>query len=91
MYEAVRTQIQARLIVHYSPEMVKDILSVMDRVMLDYDVTKKETSLVLYESSLQEAARMYLLCRKAEGVADGSLQNMAYTLKRFTEQVNKPL
>lgn len=91
MYEALRTQIQSKLIVQYSADVVKDIMSVIDRVMLDYDVSKKETAVVLYESSLQDAIKMYLLCRKAEGVANGSLENMAYTLRSFSTYISKPL
>lgn len=91
MYETIRTQIQTKLIAQYSADLVKDVLSVIDRVMLDYDVSKKETAVTVYESSLQDAIRMYLLCRKAEGMGKGSLENTAYTLRNFAFQVNKPL
>ena len=91
MYEAIRTQIQSKLIVQYSADVVKDVLSVIDRVMMDYDVSKKETAVALYESSLQDAIKMYLLCRKAEGMADGSLENMAYTLRSFATYISKPI
>ena len=91
MYEIIRTQLMAKLIGVYDADVVKSVLSIIDRVMIDYDVTRKETALVPYESSLTEAIKLYLLCRKAEGLASGSLQNLSVTLKHFAEMVNKPL
>ena len=91
MYEIIRTQLMAKLIGIYDPEIVKGVLAVVDRVMVDYDVMRKETALVPYESSLTDAIKLYLLCRKAEGLAEGSLQNLSVTLRHFAETVNKPL
>ena len=91
MYEIIRTQLMAKLIGIYDPEVVRGVLTVVDRVMVDYDVMRKETALVPYESSLTDAIKLYLLCRKAEGLADGSLQNLSVTLRHFAETVNKPL
>lgn len=91
MYEIIRTQIMSKLICVYEAEIVKSVLSIMDRVMVDYEITRKETAIVPYESSLTDAIKLYLLCRKAEGLADGSIENMSITLKRFAQMVNKPL
>lgn len=91
MYETIRTQIMSKLIGQYDPEVVKSVMTIIDRVMIDYDVTRKETALVVRESSLTDAMKLYLLCRKAEGIAEGSIQNLSVTLRHFSEYVNKPI
>lgn len=91
MYENVRTAIMSKLICTYDADVVKCVMSVIDRVMVDYEVTKKETAIVPYESSLLEAIKLYVLCRQAEGIAKGSADNIYFTLKRFAQNVNKPL
>ncbi|MBO6093154.1 MAG: tyrosine-type recombinase/integrase [Oscillospiraceae bacterium] len=91
MYEIIRTEIKAKLASRIPADMVKDVLTVMDRVMVEYDVVRKETALAVINTSLIDAVKMYLLCRRAEGMAEGSLVNVKCTLKKFAEQVNKPL
>lgn len=91
MYEAVRTQIKARLIDKMPAETVKDVMAVIDRVMIDYEVMRKETSLAVIDTTLMDAIKLYLLCRMAEGMKKASMENVRATLKHFAEYVNKPL
>ena len=91
MYEHVRSEIISKLIMKFPKDDVDLVMTVLDRIMINYDVTQKETAIQLYDSSLYEAIKMYLLCRKAEGLQEGSLGNIKYTLKRFADTVGKPL
>ena len=91
MYERIRTELTGRLTAKFDPQDVRAILSIIDVVMMEYDISRKETAVQLYDSSLYDAMKLYLLCRKAEGCVDGSVQNIMYTLRRFSGSVGKPL
>lgn len=91
MYEHVRSEIMAKLATRFPAEDIGLILSIIDRVMINYQVCEKETAIQLYDSSTHEAIKLYLLCRQAEGLQGGSLDNMRYTLFRFANSVGKGL
>lgn len=91
MYETIRTQIKIKLSDKFEAKQIDTILSVVDRVMVDYDVAPKVTAIALVDSSLVDAVKMYLLCRKAEGMCDASISNVSSTLKSFIGKVSKPL
>ena len=91
MYERVRTELMGRLSAKFPVEDIQSIMSVFDRVMADYEVTAKETAIQVYDNSLRETAKMYIMCRRTEGIAKGSILNIKYTLDRFINAVGKPL
>ena len=91
MYEKVRTELTGRLAARFEAKDVRSILSIIDGVMIDYDITRRETAIQLYDNSLQDAMRIYLLCKKAAGFTEGSIQNIMYTLRKFAGMIGKPL
>ena len=91
MYETMRNELTAKLAVNFQADDVQIILSALDKVAVNYDVSRKETALQVYDNNLYDAAKMYLLCKKASGMKDGSLANIKYTLKRFADSINRPL
>lgn len=91
MYESIRTQMMARLIQFLDSDTTKEVIKNLDRIMVDYDVSKKETALVLYDNSLIETVKMYILCMKAKGISDGAVQNHWFTLRKFVSKVGKPV
>lgn len=91
MYEHLRSEMIAKLITKFPKEDVDLIMSVVDRVMMNYNVEQKSTAVQIYDSSTYDAIKMYLMCRKAEGLQDGSMDNLRYTLNRFADTVGKPL
>lgn len=91
MYEQLRNEMMAKLSVSFPAEDIKTIITALDRVMLNYDVNRKETALQLYDSSIIDSMKMYLVCKMAAGMKEGSLQNMKYTIKRFADTIGKPL
>ena len=68
MYEQMRNEMMAKLSVSFPAEDIKTIITTLDRVMLNYDVTRKETALQLYDSSIIDALKMYLVCKMAAGM-----------------------
>ena len=81
----------AKLSVSFPAEDIKTIITTLDRVMLNYDVSRKETALQLYDSSIIDALKMYLVCKMAAGMKEASLNNTKYTIKRFANTIGKPL
>lgn len=91
MYEQVRSEITARLAMRFPAEDIQLIMTSIDRVMVNYEIQKKETALQPYDNSVYDALKMYLLCKQAAGYKEGSLGNIRYTLKRFADAIGKPL
>ena len=91
MYEHMRNELMARLASTFTAEEIKIVLSSMDRVVVNYNIERKSTALQLYDNSIADAVKMYLLCKKASGMKDASLQNIRYTLKRFANTIGKSL
>lgn len=91
MYETIRTAIICNLATILNAEQGKEVIKIIDRIMVDYDVTRKETAIVVRDTSLEESMKMYYMCRKMEGVAEGTLINIVHTLRPFAEVVGKPL
>ena len=91
MYESMRNEMMAKLSVSFPAEDIKTIITTLDRVMLNYDVSRKETALQLYDSSIIDALKMYLVCKMAAGMKEASLNNTKYTIKRFANTIGKPL
>lgn len=57
----------------------------------DYDIHKKETSLVPYEEQLPECYRVYMVSKKIEGLSKGTLQTYKLYLEHFLLNIGKPL
>lgn len=91
MYERVRTELVVRLSSKFPTEDVKTILSVVDRVMTNYDISQKETAIQIYGNTTNDAIKMYLICKKVAGLADGSIENIRYTLRKFSDTLGKQL
>lgn len=96
MYEQLKNDFMLMLMekMDVSTEQVKEIMNCLDVVAYDYDVTRKEKSLVVYNQELPYLAKMFLVSKKVEGFSDGTLYNYArflniffYTVQKSPEQV----
>ena len=74
---------------NFSNEDIKEIISCIDIAMYDYEISKKETSLVVYESGLPELAQKYLVTRTVEGLSNNTLYNYKRFLTTFFNTVKK--
>lgn len=88
MYEQFRNQFISHLN-DFALEDVHKILSALDKVAYNYDVTKKETSIVLYNSELPESVRDYLACKKVEGCSEETIYNYGKALYNFFFAIQK--
>lgn len=89
MYEQFKNQFMVLLSEHFATEEIEIIARNLDVAAYDYDVTKKETSVVPYNSELPRLVKTYLVCKKLEGLSDQTLYNYGHYLKLFFFELQK--
>ncbi|MGL5766642.1 MAG: tyrosine-type recombinase/integrase [Sarcina sp.] len=66
-----------------------NVKSIIDEVLYEYEIGSKCTALTT--SDINEKARMYLACKKLDGLAEGTLYNYALFLNKMDEFFNKQI
>lgn len=89
MYEQFKNQFALTLAATYSKDDIEIILKKLDVVSYNYDVTRKETSVTVYNSEMPEMVKIYLVCKKVEGLANQTLYNYGNALRKFFFEVQK--
>lgn len=74
-----------------SEEEMQLILQELQMFSNDYDIQKKETSVVPYEEQLPDCYRVYMVAKKIEGLSKGTLQTYKLYLEHFLLNVCKPI
>lgn len=72
-------------------EEMQLILQELQMFSNDYDIQKKETSVVPYEEQLPDCYRVYMVAKKIEGLSKGTLQTYKLYLEHFLLNVCKPI
>lgn len=76
-----------------NPCLIKDhfdcISTALDKAAFHYDVSQKETSLVVVDDPIPHLVKIYLVVKKTEGLSDGTLANYYNILKAFFLWVKK--
>lgn len=92
MYEHFRNEFQYAAAEHgMSQQAVLDALAIMDRIAARYEVSKKETALAVYSEEVPEVVKIYLVCKKIEGLSQQTLDTYLRMLKLFFREIKKPL
>lgn len=89
MYEKFKNQFALSLSSIYSKEDIEIILRKLDSISYNYEINQKETSVVVYNSEMPEMVKTYLVCKKVEGMSDGTLYNYGKALEKFFFQIQK--
>lgn len=89
MYEQFKNQFISALSENFTMEELQIIGTCMDVVAHDYDISKKETRLVVYNQELPEMVKIYLVCKKMEGLSDATLYNYRIHLHNFFLSIQK--
>lgn len=90
MYDEFRLEILRGLALKgLDEESMKSVMSVVDSLGVDYDVSKKCTALIPVEASSQYMMVEYLSCKMLEGFSKETLSNYRLTLNRFLTSVKK--
>lgn len=86
MYEHFKNEVLTAIELSSSISTTKDrdsILKIMDEVARRYDFKKKELSLTLSGEAVQPLIKTYIVCKKIEGLADGTLKNYYLFICKF--------
>ena len=75
MYEQFKNQFALTLSATYSKDDIEVILRKLDMVSYNYEISKKETSVAVYNSEMPEMVKTYLVCKKVEGLSEQTLYN----------------
>jgi len=89
MYEKFKNQFALSLSSIYSKEDIEVILRKLDTVSYNYDISQKETSVTVYNSELPDMVKTYLVCKKVEGMSEGTLYNYGHALQNFFGFIQK--
>ena len=89
MYEQFKNKFAMKISDMVSYDILKEILIQLDQVAYNYDVCAKETQLVVYNSELPQMVKTFLVCKKLEGLSDGTLYNYRLHLHRFFLEIQK--
>lgn len=89
MYEQFKNQFIMLLADSFSADDLATITKSLDIAAYSYDIMKKETSITVYNSEMPELVKTYLVCKKIEGLAEGTLYNYGRCLKIFFQELQK--
>lgn len=90
MYEQMKNEVLVELVKRdLDSDTVREVIACLDVVAYKYDVVKKETQIVPFNQELPDMVKAYLVSRKVEGYAAGTLDNFHRFLKIFFWQVQK--
>lgn len=91
MYEHLRNELIEELSKEVDVDTINRIISRIDGVMNNYDISAKVTDLVPYEYQEPEVLKRYIACRNVEGFSVGTLKNYYIALRLFFNTLQKPL
>ena len=89
MYEHLRNTFLSELMCRYNLNDVNYIITIFDKIILNYDIREKETSLMVLDDEIEKIVKLYLASKKIEGLAESTIKNYFNNLKIFFETVQK--
>ena len=89
MYEHLRNAFLSELMIRYNVEDVNYIGVLLDKICSNYNISEKETALMVAEDTIGHIVRTYLASKKLEGLANSTIKNYGNQLKIFFEMIQK--
>lgn len=89
MYEQFKDQFITALSRSFSTEELRTIGDYLDVAAKNYEISKKETNLVVYEQEIPETVEFYIVSKKIAGLSEKSLYLYLMVLKDFFYTVMK--
>ena len=89
-YDSMRLELIGKLSEQFPAETVERIVTTVDVVSNGYEISRKETGLIV-NGSIPEIVKVYIAAKAVENLSRGSLENYRLTLVNFFSTVNKPL
>lgn len=72
------------------PDEYNVITKALDLAVTNYDISKKKTDVIPYVEPIPMLVKTYLVVKKTEGLAKGTLENYARILIKFFSWIRKP-
>lgn len=92
MYESFRNDVMVGITnVGLDIENVRMVMQVIDSVAYNYTVDKRKTEMVVYDGDIPRLLKMYIVSKKIEGFADGTLYNHKIIMMKFIEYTKKSI
>lgn len=89
MYEHLRNDFVTSLSGIFSTKDIERISIILDRVAANYDISEKETSLVVADDAISRLVNIYLSSKKLEGLSDKTINVYAGRLRCFFGEIRK--
>lgn len=91
MYERFKNELLMN-VGHFPSDILETLSKALDSVAVGYSIKQAETALsVIGREEFKQIAGAYIITKKTEGLANGSLENMARTINKFIISVMKPI
>lgn len=92
MYEHFRNEFRCMAAEQgMSQRQIEESMAALDVVATRYEFTRKEMSLAIYCDEVPEVVKIYLVCKKIEGLSQRTLDTYLRMLKLFFRELKKPL
>lgn len=89
MYEQFKNQFIASLSETFSTDELITIGQKLDIIMIDYDISKKETNLIVYNQIIPKTIETYIVTKSIVGLSDKTLYLYKIVLEDFFITVQK--
>lgn len=89
MYEHLRNAFMLELQGHMPRTTLEFILNKLDKIVSDYEITEKVTSLAVIDDIIPKVVRIYLSSKKLEGASEATISNYATILRVFFDAIRK--
>ena len=89
-YDSLRLELVGKLSEQFPTETVEKIINTVDIVSNGYNISKKETGLIV-NGSIPEIVKLYIATKGVENLSRGTLCNYRLALVHFFNAVRKPI
>lgn len=91
MHEQFKNDLLMTLVgkANFSPNEIETIMMHFDIIAHDYEITRKETAITVYNQELPQLVKMFLVCKSIEGFSEGTLYNYTKHLTNFFFAIQK--
>lgn len=82
--------VETELVNSLQPEQVCLVSHVLTKVLGDYEITERCTSLEVYDDSNEKILKMYTACMLVDGKSEGTVRMYVYQCRRLAQVIGKP-
>lgn len=88
-FDEIKDAIRAAFVTRYDPDVISEMESIVCVILGRYDITERETSVVLYDGNDAQILQKFFLSKAIQGLSRGSIKTYGTILTRFFEVAGK--